>query len=361
MTQFQIHRSDPTRTRVVETTTLDDRPLQEGEAKVHVQHFGFSANNMTYAVLGESFGYWRFFPAADDETGEWGVVPVWGYAEVVDSRAPAVEVGDRLFGYFPTADHLVLRPEGHPGRPVVDTMPHRAELPPAYNSYQRVEPGGARAQEDLRMLLFPLYLTSWAIVDMLQSDGWSGSEQLVVTSASSKTAIGLAYAARAADQAPTIVGLTSGRNRALVEGLGLYDRVVDYDQLEQEVESRASVVVDMAGDGAVLGRLHRHLGTAMLRSVGVGITHWEERGRTPDVLTERSEIFFAPSVIVKRTEQWGAREFSRRTEEFIAQAANASAAWLRIEESVGIASMSTVYESVRAGSVPPDVGLVLRT
>src|SRR3712207_7802692 len=44
--------------------------------------FGLTANNVTYAVMGDAIGYWSLFPASEDG---WGRVPVWGYGDVVAS------------------------------------------------------------------------------------------------------------------------------------------------------------------------------------------------------------------------------------------------------------------------------------
>ena len=356
MKQFQIHREDIGRTRVVDTPDPEPGP---GEALLSVQHFGFTANNMTYAVLGDQLGYWQFFPATD-EPDQWGVVPVWGFAKVIAEQDSVLEVGERLFGYFPTATHLMIQPQGDPGRTVVDTTPHRAALPAAYNSYQRAAADADRMTEDLRMLLFPLYLTSWAIGDMLGDKGFFGAEQVLVASASSKTALGVAYAIRAAANPPALVGLTSAANRDWVEGLGLYDRVVVYDDVETEIEKLPTVIVDMAGNGRLLGRLHTHLAEAMRRTVSVGITHWEDFGAHPDVIGERTEFFFAPTVIAARIEQWGAGEFVRRSEAFISEAATASAGWLSIVESAGIDALPELYAEVRTGAVDPSVGSVVR-
>ena len=56
-------------------------PFAEGEARLRVERFALTANNVTYGVVGDRIGYWRFFPASDDA---WGVIPVWGTAEVID-------------------------------------------------------------------------------------------------------------------------------------------------------------------------------------------------------------------------------------------------------------------------------------
>ena len=68
--------------------------IQFGPNIFHVfDRIGVTANNVTYAVLGESFRYWDFFPA---EHG-WGLVPLWGFADVVGSAADGVAVAQEAF------------------------------------------------------------------------------------------------------------------------------------------------------------------------------------------------------------------------------------------------------------------------
>jgi hypothetical protein len=51
-------------------------PPAPGRIRCRIAHFAFTANNITYAVFGESMRYWQFFPADDG----WGCIPVWGFA-----------------------------------------------------------------------------------------------------------------------------------------------------------------------------------------------------------------------------------------------------------------------------------------
>ena len=44
-----------------------------------------TANNVTYAVAGDSFKYWDFFPAPEG----FGIVPMWGHARVIENAASA--------------------------------------------------------------------------------------------------------------------------------------------------------------------------------------------------------------------------------------------------------------------------------
>jgi hypothetical protein len=362
MRQFQVSRSDPSRTRVVEIPDDEHAArLGEGDALVRVDRFGLSANNITYVVLGDRLGYWKFFPAEADAGDEWGVMPVWGFGDVVESRADGLKVGERLFGYFPPATEVVMRPQGAPDRPMIDGAPHRSELPRGYNLYQRVlqEPGYDPVDDDLRMLLFPLHITSWALWDALRSANWSAAEQLLVVSASSKTALGLAQALKRDETAPDTVGVTSARNLSFVEGLDLYGTVVTYDDLDSMVVRRPCVIVDMAGSGDVLSRLHRHLGEDMLRTLFVGLTHWDEAGMQAGIIGERSEMFFAPGVIADHMKDWGPAEFARRSGDFVRQAIDSSRGWLTIERSEGLDGLGELYDAVRTGSLPADRGLVI--
>src|SRR4051794_40983340 len=98
-----VNRDDLTQTKLIES---DVPKLSDGEVLLRVDRAGVTANNVTYALLGESFRYWDFFPT---EPG-WGLVPLWGFAEVVDATVDDAEIGSRVYGYLPTANHLIIRP-----------------------------------------------------------------------------------------------------------------------------------------------------------------------------------------------------------------------------------------------------------
>ena len=115
-------------------------------------------------------GYWKFFPALGEDADGYGVIPVWGFADAVESKAEGVPVGDRLFGYFPPASHLKMIPTRIKEGRFIDGMEHRAQLPIVYNSYIRVhnEPGYNSDTDNARMLFFLLHITSFCIWDSLQ-------------------------------------------------------------------------------------------------------------------------------------------------------------------------------------------------
>ena len=80
--------------------------LSEGAVRLRIESFSVTANNITYAVIGDVFGYWNFFPAE----GDFGVVPMWGHAIVEESRHPDIAVGERVYGYLPMGAHLDVLP-----------------------------------------------------------------------------------------------------------------------------------------------------------------------------------------------------------------------------------------------------------
>ena len=43
-------------------TEIDLPPLADGAVRLKVQSFAVTANNVTYAVIGDMFQYWNFFP-----------------------------------------------------------------------------------------------------------------------------------------------------------------------------------------------------------------------------------------------------------------------------------------------------------
>ena len=361
--QFEVFRSDIHRHRTGNLAI--PKTLDPGQILVRIERFALTANNITYGIVGEKFGYWNFFPTADGQQ-DWGVIPVWGMGIVEHSEHEQVPIGERLYGYFPMGERLVMQADRVKPHRLIDASAHRSELAPVYNSYARVgaEPGYDPKMDDERILLFPLYATSFCLYDFLEDNAWfdAGPEkggQVIIISASSKTALGLAMALREADPSPTIVGLTSPGNKQAVEQSGLYDEVHLYDSLTTINADKPSVIVDMSGNGKVLGSLHRHLNDNMRYCSNVGATHYEDNQMGPDFIKERSAMFFAPGHIQKRTKQWGPGEFEARALAFWNRAAIASRSWLNIDLHQGFDEIEDVYAHVLNAKVPASSGKVV--
>ena len=82
---------------------------QAGEALLRIDRLALTTNNITYAAFGETphLRYWDFFPTG---AAEWFHMPAWGFAEIVESTVEGLAVGERFYGYWPIASHVVMNP-----------------------------------------------------------------------------------------------------------------------------------------------------------------------------------------------------------------------------------------------------------
>ncbi|WP_310496423.1 DUF2855 family protein [Sandarakinorhabdus sp.] len=323
---------------------IHDRDLAPGEVLLAVERFALTANNVTYAAHGVDFAYWQFWPAPEGR----GIVPVWGFARAVESHAEDIGVGERFYGYWPMASHAVLLPGPVSRRGFDDMASHRQGLAAVYNRY--VPASAEWGAETIQCLFRPLYATSFVLDAMLSA---SPADVLLLTSASSKTALGLAQAARGRQR---IVGLTSAANRAFCVATGYYDDVLDYDSID-EVAGMAVSLVDFSGNGAVRHAVHSHLGERLIESHVVGDTHWQsEKGQPlPGV---RPQPFFAPTIIADRVKEWGAQGYDARLLGAWQRFA-ATLSWLHVEEMRGPAAAARAWKSMAAGRIDPAMGLVI--
>ena len=354
--QLQVRRNKLDDVRIV---TLDPQPLLQGQVLIEVEKFALTANNITYGVVGDRLGYWKFFPAEDD----WGIIPVWGFGRVVESQCAEVATGARYYGYFPTASHVVMQPGKVRAQGFEDMAPNRAGLAAVYNRYAdtRNDPPALAAMEDARAIYFPLFSTSFVIYDYLLDNDWFGAEQVVIASASSKTAFGLAHLIYRHEGArPRVIGLTSPGNRTFVEGLKSFDQVVAYDDLESQIGLAPSALVDMAGNRALIGRLHHHLGDQVKLSCGVGVTHWSAASGAVDALPgAKPQMFFAPAQFAKRDQDWGPGEALRRAGQASSRIAIDVAPLMQVTHGKGSRAVEAAYRRTLMGQVRPDEALIL--
>jgi len=351
---FLVKRDDLHTCRVEDG---DIAELEPGQALLRIDSFGLTTNNITYAVFGEAMSYWDFFPA---EVG-WGRVPVWGFAEVEAAGDTALSEGARIFGYFPPSNRLVVTPESIDSRGFVDASPHRASLPPAYNSYMLVDEHPLYEQrfEAQQMLLWPLFFTSFLLDDFLGSEDLFGAATAVVSSASSKTALGTAFLL-GRREGIEVVGLTSPGRVGFVEGLDVYDRVVAYPDVGS-VPKAPAVYVDIAGDAEVRAALHRHYGDELRHSAVVGATHWDQlAGEEAAALPgPRPTFFFAPDHVRTRSAEWGREGLDRHVADAWGPFVEWSTGWLEVVRGEGGDAVEAAYLELLDGRASPSVGHVL--
>jgi len=354
VTDFLVKRDDIRECRIAESEAPE---LESGQALLRVDSFGLTSNNATYAVLGDLMNYWDFFPAEEG----WGRVPMWGFAEVERSEAEGVQPGGRVYGYLPPSSHLVVTPADADESGFVDASPHRTVLPSTYQRYLLTgpDPFYRSDTEDIQMLLRPLFFTSFLIDDQLDDEELTARGPIVISSASSKTAIGAAYLL-AQREGVELVGLTSPRSAEFVEGLGIYGRTVTYDAIDS-LEPGPSTFVDIAGDGDVRLAVHSHFGDDLAYSMTVGATHWEEigAGAAAELPGPAPTFFFAPDRVVKRSEDWGAGKLARDVADGWHGFCDWTGGWLDVVRGEGFEGVQSAYLDVLEGRVDPNTAHVL--
>ena len=319
--------------------------LEDGQARLRIEQFALSANNVTYVLTARQFGYDRLFPVV--QPGQ--AVPVWGHGRVVESRS-ALEVGEHYFGLWPAASELVVTPK-RTRTGFRDDAAHRAALNPVYNGYQAL--AGAPGAVEARMAAIrPLFILSHVLAESLR-DRFAGMPDVVVTSASSRAATGTAWELKGQAR---VIGLTSAGHLDFVRRAGVYSDCFGYDDpaaLDGMARAgRAIVVLDFAGRAELLGDLERRLGPALREVVRIGWTH-ADREDAGGGDAARGAVFFAPDEILRRVGRIGAVAFAEALEARLGAFMTETRALYQIDTHEAPGDVMRVWGDLAAGRSDP--------
>ncbi len=354
-TLFQVEKQKIDQVNYTESELAD---LEEGEVRVKMDHFAFTTNNITYAVSGFTLKYWNFFPTQEP----YGIIPVWGYADVVSSKHADIRVGDRYYGYYPMARYCTLQPSQVKPHSFSDGAAHRQGLAPIYNNYTRVRTDDILHTEALQVyvpILHPLFSTSFMIYQFFKSQDFRGAEQMMISSASAKTSLGTAYMLRQnqSQDGKKIIGLTSAGNIDFVKSTGYYDDVIAYEDYER-IASVKSVLVDIRGNRKFLLDLSHHLKELLVHIAIVGLTDWKAAGTFSDI--PKAELFFAPTVLKAFFQEQGAAQAMQMINMASAQFMEDSKKTMELEVIQDIQGLTTLYLDMLQGRVNPKLGYIVR-
>lgn len=344
----------------VSVVNYDEGVLPEGQIRVDIGPFALTANNVTYMVTGDQIGYWSVFdPTAYDLTKDksQGRMPVWGYGRVRESNYPGINVGENLYGFFPIAKSMDMQPGKLTAHGFTDIAAHRSGLHSLYSGYSftKADPSyGVHA--NLQPVLRPLFTTSFLIDDFLADEGFFDAEQVLLLSASSKTALGTAYCLKARGALP-VVGLTSEGNKAFVKGTDFYNEVFTYDTITDMNPDLKTVVVDMSGNMGVIGILEDHFEENLTYICRVGISHWQEAAKAPPKRTATpTAFFFAPDRAKHRIADWGQAGFAKNLGARWMPFLESAQEWLTIENQTGVEFVLENYKDLLNGQSGPSKG-----
>jgi Protein of unknown function (DUF2855) len=293
-----------------------------------------------------------------------GVVPTWGHAVIETSLNPDFVVGERVYGYLPMGTHVDILPGKTSVSGFTDMAAHRQPMSPIYNQYSRIaaDPEHDAAREAERMLFGPLFKTGFLIEAMFRRENWFGAEQLVMTSASSKTSLGLASVAKELSPSIKRIGLTSNSNLAFVERTKLYDEVIVYGDVAK-LAKIPTVSVDFAGNSTLLRSIHEALGKALKYSCLVGATHVDARGlggASGAMPGPKPILFFAPDHAVATVKELGPRGFGEAVAVSWKSFLNAVEGSIAIDERRGIDAAAQAFVATLNGTTDPATGIIIR-
>ncbi len=348
----------------VSIVEYDEAELPEGQIRVDIGPFALTANNVTYMVTGDQIGYWSVFnPMAYGLTKDasQGRMPVWGYGRVRESKVPGIDAGEELYGFFPIAKSMDMQPGKLTAHGFTDIAAHRSGLHSLYSGYSftKADPSYA-SYKDLQPVLRPLFTTSFLIDDFLADEEFFGAEQVLLLSASSKTALGTAYCLKERGKIP-VVGLTSEGNKTFVEETEFYADVFTYDNITDMNPDLKTVIVDMSGNMGVIRTLEAHFEENLTYICRVGISHWQEAAKAPPKRTDTpTAFFFAPDRAKQRIADWGqagfAKNLAARWMPFLAAAKD----WLTLKTQVGVGPVLENYKDLLNGQSEPSKGYLFK-
>jgi len=355
MLQVQVIKDDLKTARAV---SIPSSPVAAGAARLQLKLFGLSANNITYAAMGDGpLGYWDFFPASPG----WGCPPCWGFADVIDSRATGVAVGMRYYGYYPIAETLDVFPINIDGSGFADGAAHRAKKAAVYNRYHLVsaDPLYASGFEREQVLFRPVFGAGWWLADFVHR---GSSHTVVMSSATSKSALVTARQLRRLGK-QHLVGLTSAKNTSYLRDTALYHQMLIYDDVASLTTEGTAMYVDFLGRASLTSKVHEVIGDHLIRSVMFGATDWADKpgGVQPPkgvVKGPVPEFFFTPSYYVARLAEEPALRaaMQRDIQEFYPS----SRRFVTIHNRRGVDEIISCWMRLLSGDISPREGLTLQ-
>lgn len=337
--------------------TSDITPCANGEVIFKIERFALTTNNITYAVTGFQLKYWDFFPAEDG----WGIIPCWGFAKVIQSKNESVSEGEIVYGYFPMSEYLKIEAGNITGHSFTDISEHRVALAPIYNTYNRLgtEIKYPKEVQDYVPIIQPLFATSFLNYHFIKSEQFFETKNVILTSASSKTALGIAhmYHQNKAEDKKKIIGLTSKRNIEFVEQSGFYDQVFSYDEVPQSLEDIPSILIDLAGNGKLLSAVYKALGEQMKFISKIGLTDWSAGSLDNNIPV--AKFFFAPTFAQAFFEEHGAKVANGMIVKSLFQFIETAKNWIEIESIDSYSKVEQLYLEMLGGKVNPSKGYIV--
>ena len=231
------------------------------------------------------------------------------------------------------------------------------------------------------MLYRPLFWTSYWCEDWMFSSKYRDANQIIISSASSKTAFCLAYLikkriTKGDISNVTLTGITSKSNLGFTRGLHLYDKVLEYDSFASLKPTSGNgkwIYADLAGNENFNDRLFSHLGSNLVAGIALGLTNlspsapdassikWSTNTftNTPSNAGKKElEQFFMPEWLNVRRHQFSIEEISALQNRAWKDLMKDCGSWVKMKHISGGDAVKLAYGKVTKGGFGPDEGMI---
>jgi len=237
-------------------------PLAPSSLRLQSKILGLTTNNLTYARHGHILGWWDIYPQPEttpapyNDRSTYGRIAAWGYAEIIASTVPDIQVGSTVYGFLPIStipedvriEHTGMKDQ------IFVTSEHRQHVWKIYNRYNICAPlaelektknldslGWDSLMQGLWATGYNMstYAFGWEEQSRIHPSGngeWSAEDAnldnstVIVLNASGKTGMAFAYTLRnnrpKEHQPTTIIGVGSQGSKETLEKSGFYDTVM---------------------------------------------------------------------------------------------------------------------------------------
>lgn len=237
----------------------------------------------------------------------------------------------------------------------------RKDQPLFWTSYCRSFPSLRNLDIDIDCFLHA------GMEDYLYEANYKGLQNMLISSASSKTAFIVAYRMRLRRDLSNgalpinIIGLTSRSNLSFTRRLGFYDQVFSYDQVDdvRKVSKLDNCLyIDVSGNQPLNASIAKSIGPKL--TISLGMTSVE--GGNASSFTgaggnqEGFESFFMPEWLAVRLKQLGSKRLKEMQKVVWDQVMDDCRSWIIIDTYRGEEKVLEAYLKTLKGSVPPDKG-----
>lgn len=341
--------------------------LETGHVLLRIDKYAFSQMPLGYLMKGftRTFSAYHSFYQSKEESLYRSAA--WGYATVVESAHPKVEVGTRLYGLVPPSKYQLnlvggTIPAGKKGEPAVveltmEGVPfnlrrlQELEVVPPSETTENADPH----HEDWKILLKEIYTMAFYMDEQLLTEtGMINS--VVISCGSSKTAMALAYCLRMREMR-FVYALTSAEHKDFVKSTELYHEVFTYDEINLLPTNHTCVYMDFKCDGEVRQNITLRLGTNLMYNMTVGPAVFQKRmkdqlfeKKARDVLFDESSWRERRRMVAEVTKTGRNEKLKYSFKGFIERMKK----YLKLRHISGVDGITKMYDSVYSNTAPPN-------